>query len=375
MIPHWKQKFALLWTGQALSILSSMISQYALIWYLTDLTGSPAVLSLATMAALVPQGILSLFTGTFADRFDRRWIMIISDGAIGLVSLMLAAAAFAAPLPVAPILAVAALRSVGGAFHAPCIQAVTPLAAVLYARIPLAWILLLDTLGAAFAIAGVQLARLPALRAEAQGRPLRLWQDTREGLAVLRSHRWLWELSLICALFSVAFLPVSALFPLMSMEYFGGDSAAAALVETLFSAGMLAGSVLLGLWGGTRNKIITMTAAVLGLGLTLVLAGLLPPSGFRAFAGLSLLMGLSAPFFNSVFMALIQTKVEPEYLGRVLGLTGAIMTLASPLGLGLTALFADATGVPLWFLLAGVITLTCGGLMFLLPSVRTCGRP
>ena len=96
MIPHWKQKFALLWTGQALSILSSMISQYALIWYLTDLTGSPAVLSLATMAALVPQGILSLFTGTFADRFDRRWIMIISDGAIGLVSLMLAAAAFAA---------------------------------------------------------------------------------------------------------------------------------------------------------------------------------------------------------------------------------------------------------------------------------------
>ena len=129
MIPHWKQKFALLWTGQALSILSSMISQYALIWYLTDLTGSPAVLSLATMAALVPQGILSLFTGTFADRFDRRWIMIISDGAIGLVSLMLAAAAFAAPLPVAPILAVAALRSVGGAFHAPCIQAVTPLLA------------------------------------------------------------------------------------------------------------------------------------------------------------------------------------------------------------------------------------------------------
>ena len=51
------------------------------------------------------------------------------------------------------------------------------------------------------------------------------------------------------------------------------------------------------------------------------------------------------------------------------------MTLASPLGLGLTALFADATDVPLWFLLAGVITLTCGGLMFLLPSVRTCGRP
>ena len=40
MIPHWKQKFAVLWVGQALSILTSMLSQYALIWYLTDLTGS-----------------------------------------------------------------------------------------------------------------------------------------------------------------------------------------------------------------------------------------------------------------------------------------------------------------------------------------------
>ena len=129
MIPHWKQKFVLLWTGQALSILSSMVSQYALIWYLTDLTGSPAVLSLATMAAMVPQGVLSLFTGAFADRFDRRIIMMVSDGAIGLISLALAALAFAGPLPVAPILVVAALRSVGGAFHAPCIQAVTPLIA------------------------------------------------------------------------------------------------------------------------------------------------------------------------------------------------------------------------------------------------------
>ncbi|MFQ9915374.1 MAG: MFS transporter [Flavonifractor plautii] len=328
--------------------------------------------------------------------------MIISDGAIGLVSLMLAAAAFAAPLPVAPILAVAALRSVGGAFHAPCIQAITPLlappdaltrcagwsqgiqtvsmllspalAAVLYARIP--------RLGASCWLpwgrlchrrSSTGLAARPAGRSTGPAAPALAGHP--RGARVLRSHRWLWELSSSVPCSQWPSCRVSALFPLMSMEYFGGDSAAAALVETLFSAGMLAGSVLLGLWGGTRNKIITMTAAVLGLGLTLVLAGLLPPSGFRAFAGLSLLMGLSAPFFNSVFMALIQTKVEPKYLGRVLGITGAIMTLASPLGLGLTALFADATGVPLWFLLAGAITLTCGGLMLLLPSVRTCGRP
>ena len=402
MISHWKQKFAVLWVGQALSILTSMLSQYALIWYLTDLTGSSTVLSLATMAALLPQGILSLFTGAFADRFDRRTIMIAADGAIGAISLVLALMAWRAPLTPGPILLVAALRSVGGAFHAPCLQAVTPLiappealtrcagwsqgiqtvsmllspalAAALYAAVPLHWIILLDTLGAVFAICGLLLARLPALKVGDAGQKLRLWQDTREGFAVLRSHRWLWQLCLICALFSVAFMPVSALFPLMSMQYFGREAAAAALVETAFSVGMLAGSVLLGLWGGGKDKILTMTAAVLAMGGALAVTGVLPPSGFWWFAGLSLLMGVTCPFFNSVFMALIQEKVEAQYLGRVLGLSGAMMTLASPIGLGATALLAEHTGLTLWFLLAGVVTLLCGGLMLLFPAVRTCGR-
>ena len=402
MIPHWKQKFAVLWVGQALSILTSMLSQYALIWYLTDLTGSSTVLSLATMAALLPQGILSLFTGAFADRFDRRTIMIAADGAIGAISLVLALMAWRAPLTPGPILLVAALRSVGGAFHAPCLQAVTPLiappealtrcagwsqgiqtvsmllspalAAALYAAIPLHWIILMDTLGAVFAICGLLLARLPALKVGDAGRKLRLWQDTREGFAVLRSHRWLWQLCLICALFSVAFMPVSALFPLMSMQYFGREAAAAALVETAFSVGMLSGSVLLGLWGGGKDKILTMTAAVLAMGGALAVTGVLPPSGFWWFAGLSLLMGVTCPFFNSVFMALIQERVEAQYLGRVLGLSGAMMTLASPIGLGATALLAEHTGLTLWFLLAGVVTLLCGGLMLLFPAVRTCGR-
>ncbi len=343
------------------------------------------------MAALLPQGILSLFTGAFADRFDRRTIMIAADGAIGAISLVLALMAWRAPLTPGPILLVAALRSVGGAFHAPCLQAVTPLiappealtrcagwsqgiqtvsmlispalAAALYAAIPLHWIILLDTLGAVFAICGLLLARLPALKVGDAGRKLRLWQDTREGFAVLRSHRWLWQLCLI-----------SALFPLMSMQYFGREAAAAALVETAFSVGMLAGSVLLGLWGGGKDKILTMTAAVLAMGGALAVTGVLPPSGFWWFAGLSLLMGVTCPFFNSVFMALIQERVEAQYLGRVLGLSGAMMTLASPIGLGATALLAEHTGLTLWFLLAGVVTLLCGGLMLLFPAVRTCGR-
>ena len=402
LIPHWKQKFVTLWVGQAVSLLTSSISQYALIWYLTDRTGSPALLSMAMLCAMLPQGVLSLFTGSFADRFDRRAIMVIADGAIGLVSLGLVFVAAAGELSAGPILLALALRSVGSAFHAPCLQAVTPLlvppealskcagwsqgiqtvsfllspalAAVCVDTLPLHWVILLDTVGAAFAILGLLAARLPLLRVGRAGQKLRVWADSKEGFAILRSKRWLWELCLICALFSVAFMPMSALFPLMSMGYFGGGFDAAATAETAFSVGMLAGSVILGVWGGTKDKVLTMVGAMVLMGGTLVWAGLLPPTGFFLFVGLTLVMGLSCPFFNSVFMALIQEKVEPEYLGRVLGLTTAIMTLASPVGLIATALFADRTGVPVWFVAAGVMTLVCAGLTMALPAVRNCDR-
>ena len=401
MTVTWKRQFAAVWLGQAVSILTSSVSQYALIWDLTARTGSAAALSLAAMAALLPQGLLSPFTGAVADRFDRRKIMALADGAIGLVSLTLVAGVLLlGELPIPVILAVLALRSVGSAFHAPCLQAVTPLivprshlsrcagwsqgvqtlslllspalAAVLFAAVPLSLIIALDALGAAFAIGFLLLSRLPALRTGGERPPLRLLSDCRAGWALLRSQGWLWQLCLICGLFSAAAVPVSSLFPLMCMSYFGGTAVSASVVETAYSLGMLSGSLLLGLWGGTRNRMTAMTAALFAMGGCLLAVGWLTPAAFLAFTGLALGMGLASPFFNSMFTALIQEKVEGGYLGRVLGLTSAVMTLAGPVGLAATALFAERVGLGRWFALSGALTALCGVLCLALPAVRGC---
>ncbi|MFQ8759489.1 MAG: hypothetical protein ACLSAF_08660 [Intestinimonas sp.] len=144
-------------------------------------------------------------------------------------------------------------------------------------RGPSPLIIALDAMGAVFAIGFLLLARLPALRATGEEAPFRLLDDCRAGCAVLRSKKWLWQLCLICGLFSLAVVPVSSLFPLVSMRYFGGTAVAASVVETAYSLGMLVGSFLLGLWGGTRNKMTTMTAAVFALGGCLLAMGCLPP--------------------------------------------------------------------------------------------------
>jgi MFS transporter, DHA3 family, macrolide efflux protein len=68
-------------------------------------------------------------------------------------------------------------------------------------------------------------------------------------------------------------------------------------------------------------------------------------------------------------MALFQEKIKPEYLGRVFALTGSIMSLAMPVGLILSGLFADRVGVNHWFLMSGILIILIGIIYRFVPAV------
>ena len=87
---NWKRVFAIIWTGQFLSILTSSIVNFAIVLWLSLETGSAEVLAFATMAALLPQSVLGLFTGIFIDRWKRKRVMIMADRCIAFCTLILA---------------------------------------------------------------------------------------------------------------------------------------------------------------------------------------------------------------------------------------------------------------------------------------------
>ena len=84
---NWKRVFAIIWTGQFLSILTSSIVNFAIVLWLSLETGSAEVLAFATMAALLPQSVLGLFTGIFIDRWKRKRVMIMADSFIAFCTL------------------------------------------------------------------------------------------------------------------------------------------------------------------------------------------------------------------------------------------------------------------------------------------------
>lgn len=398
----WKKNFFTIWSGQAVSQFSSSVLQFAIVWYLTDVTGSALVLSAAMLMGFLPQGILGPFIGVYIDRYQRKKIMIISDLLISAASFVLVIAGVFGFLSTGVILAVLLVRSIGSAFHTPCLQAVTPqivpadqltrcagysqslqsvsqifspvLAAVLYQIWSLSGIIFLDVIGALIAVFTLIISYIPELEKGEETKRLPVIREMLEGFRILRTNKGMLGLVLISALYTLALMPTSALFPLMSMSYFGGTSTYASIVEVIFSVGLLIGSLILSRWGGTKNKVYTIIGSYLLMSASLFASGLLPQNGFVAFTIFSCMMGISGPFYWGMYTPLLQSKFDAKYLGRVMSLSGSIMVITSPIGLSLSGVFAEAFGVEKWFLVAGTLTFLAAVLCLCIPAIRNCDK-
>src|SRR5215211_5008471 len=123
----WASHFFTIWIGQAFSLVGSALVQFALIWWLTQKSGSATVLAIATLVGMLPQILLGPFAGALVDRWNRRIIMMIADATIAAFSLVLAYLFAAGTVQIWHVYAIIAVRALGGAFHFPAMSASTPL--------------------------------------------------------------------------------------------------------------------------------------------------------------------------------------------------------------------------------------------------------
>ena len=405
----WKLKLACVWGGELVSVLTSSILQMGFVWHITLTTNSASMLSLASLAGFLPLALFGTFAGTIVDRLPLRVTLIGADLFIAAVSAACAVVSLTGALPVWVVMVALFVRAIGSAFHTPAFQTLTPLvapaehltrlagvtqavqsggyilgtaiAAVIYPLWGLTAMIALDVAGALFATVAVLVARLDvggAAQGAATGeknlslvdQARALAAETVDGYRVLRGYRGLFALLWCGFVFTLVFSPISALFPLMTLDHFGGTTGDAATAEIVFSVGMIAGSALLTATGGFRNRARTVVAATALYGVATLVAGLLGVGGFVTFLAMSFLMGLSSPFYSGPQTALMQEKVPPEYLGRVFGLYGAIMSWAMPLGLAFSSLFADAVGASAWFVGAGAAMVLLACVTWAIPAIR-----
>ena len=391
---NWKRVFAIIWTGQFLSILTSSIVNFAIVLWLSLETGSAEVLAFATMAALLPQSVLGLFTGIFIDRWKRKRVMIMADSFIAFCTLILAVLFYFDLAKISHIYVLLALRSVGSAFHMPAMQASVPLlapklelmriaginqviqsvcniagpalAGLFITMMKMTNILLLDVAGAAFACLSLCFVFIPDPSHEERNSELHLWREAKEAIMEVRNQyglSWLFLLSIF------VIMPVSVLFPLMTLNHFAGNAFQVSLVEVSWGGGALLAGALLGLKKYRWNEILLINGMYIALGLTFLFSGLLPVSGFIWFAVLTALGGVCGSLYFATFTTVIQSRIDPGVMGRVFSFYMSFSMLPSMIGLLSTGFLADSIGLGNTFIISGGFLCLIGIISFFIPSL------
>lgn len=373
--------------------------QFALVWWLTMASGSASVLAFASIMAVLPQVLLGPFAGTLVDRWNRRTILMISDGLIALAIVVLALLFAQGAVQIWHIYVLMAIRSLGGAFQWPAMQASTtlmvpekhlsrisginqslqglanivapPLGALLLELMPIQNILAIDVSTAILAIGPLFFMSIPQPhREEAEGRRSVL-ADLREGFRFVWGWKGLMAIVGMALVINLLTSPAFSLLPLLVTHHFNGGAIELAWLQSANGVGMILGGILLGVWGGFKSRIKTAMFALGITGACLLVFGFTPGSAFFLAVGLIFVFGTMNSIANASFFALLQSTVPADIQGRVFTLMMSLTMSMTPVGLALAGPVADLMGIRIWYVVAGaVMTLMSIGAFFIPTIMR-----
>lgn len=398
----WRTRLVFFLSSQTLSLFGSSLVQYAILWHITLEARSGLVQTISILAGFLPQFLLSPFAGVWADRYDRRRLMVLADAGIALVTLGLALMWQAGLQELWLLFLAQGLRSLGAAVQMPAVSAFVPqlvppdqltrvsgiqqsiqsatmlaspvAAAGLMSFAPLQTIFYVDVVTAVLAIAVLWLGvRVPAHERAQAPSGTSYFHDLKEGLSYIRSHSYVARCFLYCAVFLFMAAPAAFLTPLQVARSFGPEVWRLTAIEIAFFSGMMGAGVGIATWGGFPNRMVTMIFATALFGVTTVGMGLVP--WFWAYLVVMALCGVGIPLFNTPSTVLLQEQVESEFLGRVFGVMGMLGSVMMPMGMLLFGPLADVVRIEVLLIASGCVMGVLAVVMALDRSMVAHGVP
>jgi MFS family permease len=365
--------FFVIWSGQLVSTIGSGLTGFALGVWIYQETGSVTLFALNMLAYALANLVVSPFAGALVDRYDRRWVMILSDTGAGLATLSIALLYVTGNLEVWNIILATAFTSAFSAFQWPAYSAVTTLlvpkeqlgraggmvqigeaisqllapaaAGVLFVTIGLGGVILIDFVTYLFAVLTLLIVRVPSPERSEAGEEGKgsIWQEAIFGWRYISARAGLLGLLLIFAAFNfVSGLIMPLITPLIL------DMASPDLLGYVFSiagAGMLVGTLVMSAWGGPKRRIHGVLGFLMLSGFFTSILGISPFIPFLAAAGFGLLFTL--PIINGSSQAIWQSKVAPDVQGRVFSVRRMIAMSMTPLAYIVAGPLADNVFRPL----------------------------
>jgi DHA3 family macrolide efflux protein-like MFS transporter len=363
----WKKKTNIFLISQSISLFGSSLVAYAIIWYITLTTSSGLMMSISILASFLPQILISLFAGVWADRYHRKYIIMASDGLVALATLVLAIFFLTGYKQLWLIFAVSAMRSIGSGIQSPSVNAILPqfvpqeklmrvngikssmqscimllspaAGGVLLTAFSVEISFFVDVFTAVIAISIMAFLRVKPHMNERQMKKISVIKGFKQGIAYVRRNKLISYLLIYYIFFFFLVAPAAFLTPLMVARSFGPEVWRLTLNEILFSGGSVLGGVLMSVWGGYKNRMHSIALACLGFGVCSALLGM--ATNFVFYLSIMGITGLFLPMFNTAEAVLIQENVDNKMQGRVFSIIDLIATAVMPMGMFLFGLLAD----------------------------------
>jgi DHA3 family macrolide efflux protein-like MFS transporter len=381
-VQNWKVRFFTVWVGQAFSLVGSALVRFALIWWLTEETGSATVLATASLVSTLPFIFVGPLVGALVDRWKRRWVMIVSDGLIALFTAVLAYLYWVGSAQLWHVYVILFLRSLGGTLQEPAMRASTslmvpkdqlarvggmnetlqgvvsivspPLGALLLEILDMQGTLAIDLITALMAIGPLLFLRIPQPGAsDVSGERNSIFRDLGEGFRYVWNWRGLFFMFLVLAGLRFFMAPSFSMLPLMVTQYFGGAALELAWINSAHGGGFIAGGFILSVWGGFKRRTMTALVGLIGVGVGMLVFGSVPADAFWLALIVMFLRTTMLPLIRGPVLAIFQAHVPPEMQGRVFTLLMSSISVMAPLGLAVGGPLADAFGVRALFLISG----------------------
>jgi DHA3 family macrolide efflux protein-like MFS transporter len=386
---NWFKNIVLFLSSQAVSLFGSSLVQYAMMWYITLSTESGVMMTIYIICGFIPTFILSPVAGVWADRYNRKLLIILSDGLIAFATLILAILFLMGFDDIWLLFVMAAIRAFGTGIQTPAVGAILPqivpknkltkvngingsiqaiimfvsplVSAALLGMASMEIIFFIDVVTAALAIGTLLFfLKIPLHKKAKDKQTTSYLSDFKLGLQYVNSHGFLKKFFLFFALFMVLMAPASFLTPLQVARSFGDDVWRLTAIEIVFSIGMMAGGAIIASWGGFSNKVTTMGFATVIMGVCTFALGSVP--NFWLYLFFMGVFGVAMPILNTPATVLLQEKIEEDYLGRVFGVMGMISTSMMPIGMLIFGPLADVIKIE-WLLIGTGAFIMCLSLL------------